>query len=145
VETCFHNQLFLNHKLLEKKNLNLSEVLGASQAFLLQISGVRNVYTSLQLLTSDSRHVEQIRNGFNIDRCGDILIDILPGWQFVDEQAHTNYTSRTGVIPFPIIFYSPHIAAQRVATAVTADHIAPTVARSLRIRAPNACSVRPLF
>ena len=145
VETCFHNQLFLNHKLLEKKNLNLSEVLGASQAFLLQISGVRNVYTSLQLLTSDSRHVEQIRNGFNIDRCGDILIDILPGWQFVDEQAHTNYTSRTGVIPFPIIFYAPHIAAQRVATAVTADHIAPTVARSLRIRAPNACSVRPLF
>ncbi len=145
VETSFHNQLFLNHKLLEKKNLTLSEVLGVSQAFLLQLSGVRNVYTSLQLLTSDSRQVERTRNGFNIDRSGDILIDILPGWQFVDEQAHTTYTSRTGVTPFPIIFYAPHIPPKRVDTEVTVDHVAPTVARSLRIRAPNACTVGALF
>ena len=145
VETNFRNQLFLNHKLLEKKNLKLSDVLSNSQGFLLQLEGVRNVYTSLQLLTSESRHVEQIRNGFNIDRCGDILIDILPGWQFVDENAHTTYTSRIGAIPFPIIFYAPHIPPQRVTTAVTADHIAPTVARAIRIRAPNACAVEALF
>jgi hypothetical protein len=145
VETSFRNQLFLNHKLLEKKNLNLSEVLGHSQEFLLQLSGVRNVYTSLQLLTSESRHVEQIRNGFNIDRCGDILIDILPGWQIIDVHAHTTFTSRIGTVPFPIIFYAPHIPQQHVTTAVTADHIAPTVARAIRIRAPNACAVEALF
>jgi hypothetical protein len=145
VEAVYGNQIFLNHKLLEKKNINMGELLRRAQEFLLQLAGVRNVYTSQQLLTSDSYQIERIRNGFHVEKCGDLLIDIAPGWQLVNEETQTTTTSRISNIPFPIIFWGSGIEAQRVETPVTADHIAPTIARVLRIRAPNACSSEPLF
>lgn len=145
VETCHRNQLFLNRKLIEQKNLHLGDVLRQAQEFVLQMSGVRNVYTSTQLLTSDSQLLQKIRNGFNIDKCGDLLIEIAPGWQLINEDNNTQSTSRISYIPFPIIFYGTNIAAQRIVTPVTVDRIAPTVARAIRIRAPNACSTEPLF
>ena len=145
VEACHKNQLYLNRKFIEKKNLNLGNVLRQAQEFVLQMSGVRNVYTSTQLLTSDSQLLERVRNGFNIDKCGDLLIDIAPGWQLVNEETHASSTSRASYIPFPIIFFGANIEAQRIVTPVTVDRIAPTVARAIRIRAPNACSAEPLF
>jgi len=145
VEAVYNNQLFLNHKLLERKNINMGEAQRRAQEFLLTISGVRNVYTANQLLTSDNNRLERVRNGFNIEKCGDLLIDIAPGWQFVNEQTHTTTTSSTSNIPFPIIFYGANIKAQRIGSPVTTDHIAPTIARVIRIRAPNACSAEPLF
>ena len=37
------------------------------------------------------------------------------------------------------------IQAETVKTPVTIDRIAPTIAKVIRIRAPNACSAEPLF
>jgi hypothetical protein len=145
VEACHKNQLYLNRKFIEKKNLNLGDVLRQAQEFVLQMAGVRNVYTSTQLLTSDSQKLERVRNGFNIDKCGDLLIDIAPGWQLVNEETQATSMSRASYIPFPIIFYGTNIDAQRIVTPVTVDRVAPTVARAIRIRAPNACSAEPLF
>ena len=145
VESIYGNQLFLNHKLMERKNINMGELMRRAQEFLLQLSGVRNVYTSNQLLTSDSQQTERIRGGFHIDKCGDLLIDIAPGWQLVNETTNTSVTSRASNIPFPIIFYGASIKPQCIETPVTADHIAPTLARAIRIRAPNACASEPLF
>ena len=145
VETCFQNQLFLNRKLIDKRNIDIGEVLRRSQEFLLQLSGVRNVYTSTQLMTSDNSLLERIRNGFNVEKCGDLIIDVAPGWQLVNEDTHTSSISRVSNIPFPIIFFGANIKPDRVMTPVTVDRIAPTIARAIRIRAPNACSAEPLF
>ena len=145
VETCFRNQLYLNHQLLNKKNMDRSEVLRRSQEFLLQLSGVRNVYAANQLMTSDSQLLQRIRNGFNIEKCGDLLIDIQPGWELVNEDTSSSTVSRASYIPFPIIFFGADTKAERIQTPVTVDRIAPTVARAIRIRAPNACSSEPLF
>ncbi len=145
IEAYHKNQLYLNRKVVEQKNLNLGNVLRQAQEFVLQMSGVRNVYTSTQLLTSDSQLLQPVRNGFNIEKCGELLIDIAPGWQLVNEDNHSTSTSRASNIPFPIIFFGNDIKAQRVTTPVTVDRIAPTIARTIRIRAPNACSAEPLF
>jgi hypothetical protein len=106
---------------------------------------VRHVYTASQLTTSDSNQLERIRNGFNVEKCGDLMIEIAPGWELVNESNHTSTTSRVSNIPFPIIFFGAGVKAQRIQTPVTADAIAPTIARIIRIRAPNACSAEPLF
>ena len=145
VEAIYGNQLFLNHKLLERKNINIGEMLRRAQEFLLLISGVRNVYTSHQLMTSDSYQLERIRNGFNVEKCGDLLIEIAPGWQLVNDETHTTVMSRVSNIPFPIIFFGATVKSQRIETPVTVDRVAPTLARAIRIRAPNACSAEPLF
>ena len=145
VESIYRNQLFLDHKLLERKNINTGDLLCRAQEFIMQLSGVRNVYTANQLITSDSYQLERIRNGFNVEKCGDLLIDIAPGWELVNESNHTSTTSRVSNIPFPIIFFGAGVKSQRVQTPVTTDAIAPTIARIIRIRAPNACSSEPLF
>jgi hypothetical protein len=145
IEACYRNQLFVNRQLIERKNIDMADLLRRSQAFILQLSGVRNVYTANQLMTSDSHLLARVRNAFNADRCGDLLIDIQPGWELVNEDAGTTSLSRVAALPFPIVFYGATIAPQRVNTGVTADRIAPTVARVIRIRAPNACMAEPLF
>jgi hypothetical protein len=91
--------------LLERKNINTGDLLRRAQEFIMQLSGVRNVYTANQLITSDSYQLERIRNGFNVEKCGDLLIDIAPGWELVNESNHTSTTSRVSNIPFPIIFF----------------------------------------
>ena len=145
VETSYRNQLFLNYQLIDKKNINRIELMRQAQEFLSQISGVRNVYTANQLLTSDSPLLQRIRNGFNAEKCGDILIDIAPGWELINEETNSSTVSRISYIPFPIIFFGADIKAQRIQTPVTVDRIAPTVARAIRIRAPNGCATEPLF
>ena len=145
VEAIYRNQLFLDHKLLERKNINMGDVLLRAQQFIMQLSGVRHVYTANQLTTSESYQLEKIRSGFNVEKCGDLLIDIAPGWELVNEHNHTSTTSRVSNIPFPIIFFGAGVKAQRIQTPVTADAIAPTIARIIRIRAPNACATEPLF
>ena len=145
VETCYQNQIFLNRQLIDKKGLNISDILTRSKEFILQLSGVRNVYTASQLINSDSQLLQRIRNGFNQEHCGDLLIEVAPGWELINEDMHTSQITHMAVLPLPIIFYGSHVKSQRVATPVTTDRIAPTIARCIRIRAPNACQAEPLF
>ena len=75
---------------------------------------------------------------------GDLLIEVAPGWKLLNEDTQENYMVRAAFVPFPIIFYGAGIKAEHVSTPATVDRIAPTIAKAIRIRAPNACSVAPL-
>ena len=145
VEACFGTQIFLDHKQLEQKRVSFSEAAIRAKEFLAQISGVRNAYTSLQLLSSGDESINKIRNGFNRERCGDILIEVAPGWRMLNEETQENSLSRASFTQFPIIIYGAGTKAERLTEHVTIDRIAPTIAKAIRIRAPNACSSEPLF
>ena len=145
VEACYDSQLFLNHQLLESKRVSLTDAGQRAQEFLSQLSGVRNVYTGLQLLTSTSELTQKTRAGYNPQRCGDIIIEVSPGWKVLNEDTHQTRQQRASFTPFPIVFYGATIHADTIYEHVTTDRIAPTVAKSIRIRAPNACSSEPLF
>lgn len=145
VEAYFRNQFFLNHKLFESKKISIVEATSRAQEFLVMMSGVRNVYTSLQLMTDNNEHLRKIRNGFNAEHCGDVVIETAPGWRLLNEDTQEDELSRASFIPFPIILYGAGMKAERVSTPVTTDRVAPTIARAIRIRAPNACSSAPLF
>ncbi len=145
VETTYGNQIFLNHKLLESRKISVTDATSRAQEFLAMMSGVRNVYTSLQLLTTQDEYLQKVRNGFSPERCGDIVIEVAPGWRIHNENTQENVLSRASFTQFPIIFWGAGTQAEQVHTPVTIDRIAPTVARAIRIRAPNACSSEPLF
>ena len=145
IEACFRNQMFLNQKLLESKRISLTDACQRAQEFLSQLSGVRNVYSSLQLLNSTNEQSLKIRNGYNPSRCGDILIEVSPGWKLYNEDNQDTQLSRASFVQFPIIFYGAGTKAGSISDHVTIDRIAPTIAKSIRIRAPNACSAEPLF
>ena len=143
-EACFRNQIYLNHKLIEQKRVSISEVLNRSQEFHVLSSGISDVYTSERLLAGNN-DILKIRNGFNPNLNGDITIEVTPGWRLLNEDTQETFTSRSGFVPFPIIIYGAGTKPQRITTQVTVDRIAPTIAKSIRIRAPNACSAAPLF
>ena len=142
IETCFGNQMYVNHKLVEQKRISMSELLQRSQDFLVQNSGVADVYTAERLLAGNN-DILKLRNGFSPTLSGDIIIEVTPGWRLLNEDTQESYSSRTGFIPFPIIFYGAGVQAERIAIPVTTERIAPTIAKSIRIRAPNACSAEP--
>jgi len=145
IETYSGDQLFVNHKLLESKRISLSDFCQQSKEFILQMKGVRNVYTSLQLLSGENSQLYKVRNSFHPQHNGDILIEVAPGWHFFNEDTGEKHSSQSSAIWFPIIFYGNGIQPSQVQTPVTADRIAPTIAKAIRIRAPNACVSEPLF
>lgn len=146
VDACFGTQIYLNHKLVEQKQINLAEMLERAQDFLLQLSGVKDVYTSSRLLQGAwTPGISRMRGGYNPRYSGDILIEVAPGWHYVNTQTHENKLVRESYIPFPILFLGEGFKAETVTTPVTIDYIAPTLSKAMRIRAPNACSVAPLY
>ena len=72
------------------------------------------------------------------------MIEVAAGWRLLNEDSQESYTSRAFYVPFPIILYGAGIKAKRITTPVTIDRIAPTLAKAIRIRAPNACKAEPL-
>lgn len=128
VETCFHNQIYLNRKLIEQRHISFTDVITRSKELLVQTAGVRNVTTS----------------PYSPSVSGDLIIETSPGWQIINEDNQENYFSRAAFIPFPIIIYGAGVNPKHITTPATVDRIAPTIAKAIRIRAPNACSLAPL-
>lgn len=145
VETYHNQQIYLNHKLLEQKQLNLTDVQEKCADFLMQFSGVNEVYSAHRLLLGAwNPKVYKIRNGFHRKRSGDLVIDVLPGWSIVDEESNNRQVVRHSYTPTPLIFMGYSVKPAIIQTPVTLDHIAPTLANFMRIRAPNACASTPL-
>ncbi len=145
VETAIDNQLYLNLKLIENRSLNLAEVLDRCSAFLIQLSGVKDVYTSQRLaLGAWTPGISNLRNAYNPKCSGDILIQVSPGWLLQNEDTHEQSLSRESYLNFPLFFMGAGIVPEKVRIPVSIDHVAPTIAQTLRIRAPNACPQAPL-
>jgi len=129
VEAYFKNQIYLNHKLIENSKASYSEIMQRSKDLLMMTSGVAAV--------ADTPYDTAIT--------GDLTIEVTPGWKIYNEDTNETYLARTAFVPFPIIFLGANIKAEHIQTPVTTERIAPTIAKSIHIRAPNACSAQPLF
>lgn len=129
VEGYFKNQIYLNHKLIEDKKISYSEIIQRSKDLLKMTSGVASVSTS----------------PYDTEITGDLWVEVTPGWKILNEDTNTSYQARTAFVPFPVIFLGANIKAEHVDTPITTERIAPTIAKSIHIRAPNACSAKPLF
>jgi len=146
VEATYGTQLYLDHKLIEQKQINLAEMLERIQDFLLQLSGVKDVYTSSRLLQGAwTPGISRMRAAYHPKYSGDVTIEVAPGWHYVNTSTKENQLVRESYIPFPLIFLGEGIKADTINTPVTIDYVAPTLSKAIRIRAPNACSVAPLF
>ncbi len=146
VEASMGNQIYLNLKLIENKGINQSELLERCQTFLLQLSGVRDVFTSHRLLLSAGQAgTDRLRNAYNTRCSGDILVQVAPGWQLVNEHNGDRKLQRDSFLPFPLFFMGCNTEKAIITEPVTVDRVAPTLSAHMRIRAPNACSSIPLI
>lgn len=129
VEGYYKNQIYLNQKLIEDQKSSYSEIIQRSKDLLMMTSGVASISTS----------------PYDTAITGDLWVEVRPGWNIVNEDDNTSYHHRTAFVPFPIIFLGANIKAEHIETPVTTERIAPTIAKSIHIRAPNACKAKPLF
>lgn len=146
IDGTYNQQIYLNHKLIEQKQLNLTDILSRAADFLSQMEGVRDVYTSQRLaLGAWVKGLDRVRSGWNVNRSGDIIIEANPGWRIQNESGTEYVNQGEPYIAFPLFFLGPEIKAERIATQVNTAAIAPTLARCLRIRAPNGSREAPLI
>ncbi len=141
-------QIYLNHKLIEQKQLQLDDVAHEAAQFVSLFSGVDEVFTAQQLLHEDySQRVARIRNSYRKSGGGDLVIILQPGWRLrLNDESQPQAQTRHDVYPGPAIIFAPaSVKAERIHTPVEATCIAPTIAKAIRIRAPSACRALPLF
>jgi hypothetical protein len=146
VDGCFRNEIFLNHQLFEQKRVSFSDALDRAHEFLLQAQGVKDVFTFTRLMQADdSPLLNKIRGGYNPSVRGDILVEVAPGWRIYNEETRESYISNAAHPQFPIILYGAGTKATTINTQISVDRIAPTIAKTIHIRAPNACSAEPIM
>ncbi len=145
VEGYQNNNIYLNSKLIDSKRLDISEMTRQARIFVQQSQGIANAYTNESLTLASSAEAEKLRNGHYLSRSGDIIIETAPGWDIVNEDTQQQYNNYSGCILTPALFFGYNIKGEKVDKPVSAEAISPTIAKTIRIRAPNACKSAPLF
>ncbi len=144
----YHNgQLYLNHKLIKERDKDLKALRTDAAEFLSRMSGVSRVYTIDDIAAGRAgRNAEAIKRNTSLEHSGDLHITVNPGWEIVEEengvQKHT--TQRIATTTAPVFILHPTLKPERVIGDIDACVVAPTVARLLRIRSPNAAELSPL-
>lgn len=145
VETYYDQQLYFNHKLIEEKKMDLTEVMNRASDFIVQMSGVRSAYSSQRLLLGSwTPRIDKIRNSFTPTCSGDIYVEVMPGWSVVNPYSKTVKVVRETYASVPLAFIGCNIKPEIIYTPVKVATVAPTVTHFMRIRAPNAASTSPL-
>lgn len=139
-------QFYLNHELIKQRGLDLGAVRTAAADFLTRMSGISHAYTIDDITAgrtgSDS---EAMRRNIPASTAGDIVLAVAPGWEAVDDiTGAPGYMADDAYVPSPIYIIAPGTAPRTIGEPVDVRRVAPTVARILRIRAPNAASLPPL-
>lgn len=138
---------YLNPKLIDLNNLNAEDLRDDAAKFLMRMSGVANAYTIDDI--HEGRRSDAERRNTVASSAPDVYVEVTPGWVLVDDYAATSNPSRRTVRASasvaPAIIYAPDVLEpRRLSAPVDARRIAPTVARILRIRSPNAASRAPI-
>ena len=145
VEAHNNQEIYLNHKLIEQKQLDLPEILNRASEFLVQFSGVKDVYSSQRLkLGAWTPEVDKIRNRYNSDCSGDLWIEVLPGWSVVREHSLDTEVVRNVYVSVPLFFMGWNVKPETIHAPTEIGKIASTLAHFMRIRAPNASNSAPI-
>ncbi len=148
IKGYYNDQFFLNNKLIDDRGLDPHTVRLEAAAFLEKMSGVDRVHTVDEILAGrGDSHFEALQRNTHAASSGDLFVEITPGWETVDDiltpaNSHrVHYVKRVAPATAPLFIMAPDVPAQTIDTPVDIRVVAPTVARILRIRSPNAAAL----
>ncbi len=141
-----NRQVYLNRRLIYERKLSLPEIQNDVAAFAIQFGGVAHALTATTLATNYyGRGIAmKIQNSFFPKHSGDVIINLMPGWIELENEA-AGWMSASSGSPYeydvhvPLVFYGAGIEAGRVERSVDMIDVAPTVSDLLGISHPNAC------
>ncbi len=148
VSAFYGNQFYLNHKLIKERGVDPKAVRAEAAGLLARMSGVDRVHTIDEILASRSdAHLEALHQSLHPDTAGDLYLEVDPGWEVVNDMVspaspnRIQYVKRCAPATAPIYILAPGVKARTLATPQDARVLAPTIARLLRIRSPNAAAL----
>ena len=146
VDEFADGQIYLIHSTLENKNLEPDRIAEEARDFLVRMSGVADAFTMNDLMSPALPKLESWRMAIDPKAAGDVLLEFSPGWTIVDDSRFPSVTqdNKTNAYSAPGFIMGADIQPMVIENAVDATSIAPTLAKSLRIRAPNSSSSRPV-
>lgn len=137
VEHLSGQQVYLNHKLIEKNSVNLQEIRSKVADFLIQSEAIKTAFPA-QILeqggAENNMALAGINRSFMNGRSGDVLYVLNEGWQPAFKFKRVNYTDQTHI---PMVFYGSGIKPAIVRNAHEAIDFAPTLSEILRIPVPD--------
>lgn len=136
-------QIYLNRQLISNQGKRLSVVTQEAADFVTMMSGVEEVFTMQQLVQDDySDRLARQRNIYNKETGGDLILKLQSGWNLrLDNHSKLQPQQRNNALTGMAVIYAPSLLRPKhISTPIEAIHIAPTVTKCLRIRAPSACS-----
>lgn len=137
IEHVSGQQLYLNHKLIEKHKINLNEIRNQTSNFINQFEGVKFSLPAQQLEQggwADNGALGGIYNTYQQNRSGDVLYILNEGWQPFYKFRKVNYTDQ---IHLPLVFYGHHIKPATLRLPYDAVDLAPTLSELLQIPLPD--------
>ncbi len=138
-------QLYIDRTLLEKQNLSIQTIYDNCVDLLLQMSGIRGVFTQRDLLFPNlNQDALRQRNALNPDCSGDLMLEIIPGWTIADEQHNTNQVEDRSTANIPIMLYGNGVRAWLDERPTPAGALAATLSWVLGIPVPSACKAAPI-
>lgn len=143
-------QIYLNQFMIDRAKLPLADVQLKSAQFLNQFQGVANTTTANILQTNNftSGTMKKFQNSYNLNRSGDVLISLKPGW--IEERKHKKEGEIKQSSPYrydshvPLVFYGWKIEKTEILEAVHMNDIAPTLSNFLNISYPSGASGKPI-
>lgn len=144
----YHDKhIFLNESLAKERNVDIKALRTDVATFMTRMSGVTEAYTIDDIINLKAGvNPQAMRNNTVIENSGDVVITIAPGWQITDSGSDLEMplVERSGATTAPGFILAPTLTATTIDTPVDARIMASTIARCLRIRAPNGASVPSL-
>ncbi len=151
IKSFFPPYLYLDHKVIKAKGLDLNEVQQAVADELMGIKGVATAIPSTALSSNelpDTRLNRAALRNFNKKRSGDILILFQPHYfinHFQGDVVAANHGGPWEYDTFvPVVFAGGKIKQQRIYRPVEPIDIAPTLAEIMRSNTPSGASGIPL-
>ncbi len=140
-----NQQFYLNHELIKEKEIVFEEIQDKAARFLLEVSGVQNTITGLNLRTNNYTNgaYSLMQKSYYFGRSGDLFISLKPGWiEEVEENKKESFKSNRCTIP--LIFFGWNINPVQVIDKVKMIDVAPTISTILEIPKPNGAVGNPI-
>ena len=131
-------QIYLDHDLIEKNNLDLNEMRDVTSNFIIQFEGVQVSLPAYQLEEGSSANgmLAPLYKSYAKNRSGDLMYLLKEGWQPDYKFKKVNYTDQSQI---PLVFYGAHIQSKTIHEKYNAIDLAPTLSLLLQIPMPDKC------
>jgi predicted AlkP superfamily pyrophosphatase or phosphodiesterase len=140
IEQVINYQVYLNHDLITRNNLNTEQVKSFITARLLKYPGIGAVYDLPSLKSSPipAQLQMMLSNGYNQKLSGDLQFIFKPQWFDGWNTGTTHGTWNPYDSHIPLLWFGWNIKPGQLTREVYMSDIAPTIAAMLKVQMPNA-------